>query len=65
MTSEDTGEVLELTGTPGPSATLSRSADLITWNPVRTETPFSGHLRFPVATGQGGAAQLFRAAVTP
>ena len=65
MTSGDSGEVLELTGTPGPSATLFQSADLITWIPVRTERPFSGHLSFPVATGQGGAAQLFRAAVTP
>ena len=55
---------VELTATPGASATLLQSSDLVTWAPVRTEAPFPGHLNFRAPAGDG-AAQFFRAVVTP
>lgn len=64
ITRQESDYQVELTATPGASATLLQSSDLVAWAPVRTEAPFPGHLNFRASAGDG-SAQFFRAVVAP
>jgi len=57
--------MVQFTGQTGNQYILQRSADLVHWTSVSTNTPVLGQMYLPVAASSGGATQFYRSQLVP